>query len=48
MNKKGIVVDTNLVFSALLAKESAITDIIFDNNFIIYSPNFLFVEIFMQ
>lgn len=41
-----IVVDTNIIFSALLLKNSKIRDILFNNKFSFYAPNFFFSEIF--
>jgi predicted nucleic acid-binding protein len=41
-----VVVDTNLIFSALIPKASKIRDILFESNRIFYSPNFLIAEIY--
>jgi len=41
-----LIIDSNIVFSALLKKENNCKRIIFSDNFEIYSCNFLFVEIF--
>ncbi|HEX8460297.1 MAG TPA: PIN domain-containing protein [Segetibacter sp.] len=41
-----VVIDSNIVFSALLAKNASIRDKLYSNNFKFYSPKFLFVEIF--
>ena len=42
-----IVVDTNIIFSALLKKKNKIRDILLESkNFSFYSCNFVFVELF--
>lgn len=46
MNKKIIVVDTNVVFKALRLKYSSIREILNQDDFIFYAPKFLIVEIF--
>jgi predicted nucleic acid-binding protein len=40
------VVDTNLIFSALIPKASRIRDLFFDNSLHFYTPNFLISEIY--
>lgn len=39
-----IVIDTNIIFSSFLSRNSKLRDIILNNK--IYAPNFLFFEIF--
>lgn len=46
MISNAVVIDTNLVFSALIPKASQIRDILFESNINFFSPNILFVEIF--
>jgi predicted nucleic acid-binding protein len=41
-----IVIDTNLVFSALISKASQIREILFESNLDFYSPNILITEIY--
>jgi len=41
-----VVIDTNLVFSALIPKASQIREILFENNMEFYSPNILISEIY--
>ena len=48
MNSKGIVLDTNLIFSALIPKESKIREILFDGALTFYSPNYLITEIYLH
>jgi len=43
-----VVIDTNLIFSALIPKASKIRDILFESNRIFYSPNFLIAEIYKR
>ncbi|RYC71565.1 MULTISPECIES: PIN domain-containing protein [Spirosoma] len=45
-SKPPLVVDTNIVFKALRAKQSAIRDALIDNQYQLYAPKFLIVEIF--
>ena len=40
------VIDTNLIFSALIPKASNIRSILFENNITFYSPNYLITEIY--
>ena len=46
MNKKNIVIDTNIVFKALRLKNSFIREILSQNIYRFYAPKFLLVEIF--
>jgi len=46
MISNSLVVDTNLIFSALIPKASKIREILFESNMIFYSPNFLITEIY--
>lgn len=46
MIANSLVIDTNLVFSALIHKASQIRDILFESNINFYSPNILISEIF--
>ena len=46
MISNSVVVDTNLIFSALIPKASKIREILFESNMIFYSPNFLITEIY--
>jgi predicted nucleic acid-binding protein len=46
MISNAVVVDTNLIFSSLIPKASQIREILFESNLLIYSPNFLVVEIY--
>jgi len=41
-----VVIDTNIIFSILLDKHSAIRDKFFERDVKYYAPNFVFVEIF--
>ena len=41
-----VVVDSNIIFSALLVKNSKIRDILFNRKHRFYSPNYFFSEIF--
>ena len=43
---KSVVVDTNLIYSALVPKASKIREVLFDSSIIFYSPNFLITEIY--
>ncbi len=45
MISNAVVVDTNLVFSALIPKSSKIREIFFESNLTFYSPDFLITEI---
>lgn len=44
--KKVIIVDTNLIFSALLSTTSQIREVLLDESFIFYAPNFIVAEVF--
>ncbi len=46
MISNSVVVDTNLIFSALIPKASKIRDILFESNMTFFSPNFLIMEIY--
>jgi predicted nucleic acid-binding protein len=46
MISNSVVIDTNLIFSALVPKASQIREILFENNMIFYSPNILISEIY--
>jgi predicted nucleic acid-binding protein len=46
MNRKIIVIDTNIVFKALRLKNSFIRDILNQEFYHFYAPKFLLVEIF--
>ena len=46
MISNSVVVDTNLIFSALIPKASKIRDILFESNMTFYAPNFLITEIY--
>jgi len=41
-----VVVDTNILFSALLAEASRLRDILLESEHQFYAPNYLFVELF--
>jgi len=43
---KTLVVDTNLIFAALIPRASKIREILFDTRFTFYSPNFVITEIY--
>ena len=44
--KKRVVIDTNLIFSALLVDMSGIRETLLDESATFYAPNFIIVEIF--
>lgn len=46
MIPNGLVLDTNMIFSALIPRFSKIRDVLFDNNLSLYAPNFLITEIY--
>lgn len=46
MIPRSIVVDTNLIFSALIPKASKIREILFEKNTSFFAPNFLITEIY--
>lgn len=41
-----VVVDANILFSAFLSRNSKYRDLLFDETYEFYSPNFVFLEIF--
>ncbi len=41
-----VVVDANILFSAFLSDNSQYRDLLFDEKYEFYSPNFVFLEIF--
>ncbi len=41
-----VVVDANILFSAFLSENSRYRDLLFDEKYEFYSPNFVFLEIF--
>lgn len=41
-----IILDANILFSAFLSKNSHYRDLLFDDGYTFYSPNFVFLEIF--
>jgi len=41
-----VVIDTNLIFSALIPNNSKIRDILIESKLTIYAPNFIITEIF--
>ena len=46
MIPNSVVVDTNLIFSALLPKASQIREILLEKNMSFYAPNYLIAEIY--
>ncbi|HZK07019.1 MAG TPA: PIN domain-containing protein [Bacteroidales bacterium] len=46
MISKSVVVDTNLIFSALIPKASKIRDVLFESDRAFFAPNFLIAEIY--
>ncbi len=46
MNKKALVVDTNIIFSALIPDQSRIRDLFFESDILFYAPNYLIYEIY--
>lgn len=46
MISNSVIVDTNLIFSALIPKASKIREILFESNLTFYSPNYLITEIY--
>lgn len=46
MIPKSVVVDSNLIFSALIPKASKIREVLFESNMTFYAPNFLITEIY--
>lgn len=41
-----VIVDTNIIFSALLSKDSAIREVLLKKEYEFYAPNFVVVELF--
>ena len=41
-----VVIDANIIFSALLSKNSRYRELLFDEKYELYSPNYVFLEIF--
>ena len=41
-----IIIDTNIVFSLLLSKNSVLRNVLFNKSYKFYSPNFVITEIF--
>jgi putative PIN family toxin of toxin-antitoxin system len=48
MKTKAVVVDTNLIFSALVSRASKIREILFYSNLAFYCPNFVITEIYIH
>mgnify|MGYP001293354327 CR=1 FL=1 len=46
MIKNSVVIDTNLIFSALISKSSKIREILFESNLTFYAPDYLITEIY--
>ena len=46
MISNAVVIDTNLIFAALISKASQIRDILLEDNISFYSPNYLITEIY--
>lgn len=46
MIPNSVVVDTNLIFSAIIPKASQIRELFFESKLTFYSPNFLITEIY--
>jgi predicted nucleic acid-binding protein len=46
MIQNSVVVDTNLIFSALVSNSSRIREILFESNLTFYAPDYLITEIF--
>ena len=46
MITNAVVIDSNLIFSALILKESKIRDILFENNLEFFCPNIVIGEIY--
>jgi predicted nucleic acid-binding protein len=43
---QSVVVDSNIVFSLLLSKNTQLKNPVFDPDVYLYAPNYLFIEIF--
>lgn len=48
MKKESVVVDTNLIFAALIPRASKIRDTLFDDKYSFFCPNFVISEIFLH
>jgi putative PIN family toxin of toxin-antitoxin system len=46
MKENVLVIDTNLIFSGLISSSSAIRDILLENHFEFYAPNYIIAELF--
>ncbi|MBK8878685.1 MAG: nucleotide-binding protein [Haliscomenobacter sp.] len=46
MMERWVVVDTNLIFSSLIASSSSIRDTLLDESFQFHAPNFIIAELF--
>lgn len=46
MDHKILVIDTNIIFSALIPQKSKIRNLLFDSDIKFYAPNFLIYEIY--
>ena len=46
MSPKSVVVDTNLIFSALIPKASKIREVLYESKLTFFAPNFLITEIY--
>ena len=46
MSKNALVVDTNIIFSALIPDQSRIRDMFFESDILFYAPNYLIYEIY--
>jgi len=46
MIPRAVVVDTNLIFSALIPRASGIREVLFEKNILFYAPNFLISEFY--
>ena len=44
--EKAIVVDTNIIFSSLLANASIFRDALLESDYIFYAPNYIVAELF--
>lgn len=44
--ERWVVVDTNLIFSSLIASSSSIRDTLLDESFQFHAPNFIIAELF--
>ena len=46
MSNSNLVVDTNIIFSALIPEQSRIRDLLFESDVLFYAPNYLIYEIY--